>query len=622
MAGPDAAAEPPETFLGGGHLTALDDASLIRADIIWNAVTSLGIVLLLFLWAFHRLGPVLFAAVPLVAGVIMTFGFTAVSLGEMSSATGGVAALLIGLAIDFVIVSYGRYVEERRGGASVGRAIRRMSGSSGRAVTVGAVTSAATFYAFLVTDFTGLRHMGLIAGTGILICMVTVLVLLPAMLVWNEEHHRRRDRRPKMILHAFGTERLVRWSLAYPRATLAVGALITLGLGGAISTLEFQDSMREMRAPRNRGVQALDEVTEHFGASFEFMSLMISASDLDQVLTLADQASIGAARLVREGSLEGYESISSLIPPPARQRASLEWVARGGDAFDPQQARQALELALLEEGLNPAGFDRGLDLLEKALAVDATLSPDTLTLSDENRRLLERYLRRSDGEWQTVVRLYPPPFEWKREPPPAVERLASELGPGVTLTGVNVVSRHLRSKSKRQAVTAAALGFLLVAILLWLDFGRLSDAAISLAPLSVGVIWMLGLMALLGIQVNLLNIFVTTMIIGIGVDYGIHVLHRYREAARNDPAALGPGMLETGKAISLAALSTVVGFGSMALSRYPGLKSVGYVAILGALSTALVSITLLPAWFRLRMSSRGEDASAGRPRTPRGADHT
>ncbi len=115
---------------------------------------------------------------------------------------------------------------------------------------------------------------------------------------------------------------------------------------------------------------------------------------------------------------------------------------------------------------------------------------------------------------------------------------------------------------------------------------------------------MLGLMALSGIQVNLLNIFVTTMIIGIGVDYGIHALHRYREASAGGVERLEAGLLETGKAIALAALSTVVGFGSMALSRYPGLQSVGYVAILGAVSTALVSVTLLPAWFRLRMDRR------------------
>ena len=80
------------------------------------------------------------------------------------------------------------------------------------------------------------------------------------------------------------------------------------------------------------------------------------------------------------------------------------------------------------------------------------------------------------------------------------------------------------------------------------------------------------------------------MIVGIGVDYGIHLLHRWYESG-GDPTAVA----ETAKAIAVAAMTTMVGFGSLVLSHYPGLRSVGGAAILGALSTAILSITLLPA---------------------------
>lgn len=192
--------------------------------------------------------------------------------------------------------------------------------------------------------------------------------------------------------------------------------------------------------------------------------------------------------------------------------------------------------------------------------------------------------------------------------------LAQRLGPAVELTGVNVLSQHLRSKVRRQAVQAAAVGLLLVGILLWIDFRRLGDAALALAPLTIGVVWMLGSMELAGLQVNLFNIFVTTMIIGIGVDYGIHTLHRYREAAGSGD--LQSGLLETGRAIVLAALSTVAGFGSMSLSRYPGLQSVGWVATLGALATALVSITLLPAFLSWRDRAGRSPDTGGSETTP------
>ncbi len=144
----------------------------------------------------------------------------------------------------------------------------------------------------------------------------------------------------------------------------------------------------------------------------------------------------------------------------------------------------------------------------------------------------------------------------------------------------------------------------MVALLLWLDYRRVWDTVLTLVPLLVGLVWMLGGMVVLGANMNFMNIFVSTMIIGIGVDYGIHMVHRYRELGEKSEEELVGGFVETGKAIVLAALSTTVGFGSLSLSHYPGLQSMGKVAILGALSTALVAITLLPAYLLLRYRRR------------------
>src|SRR6185295_1173409 len=123
---------------------------------------------------------------------------------SLSSATSIVAAMLIGLGIDFVIVSYGRYVEERRKGSSLESALLTMNGSSGRAVLVGALTTTATFYAFAVTEFRGLRQMGLLTRTGILFCAFCTFPLLPALLAWSDDKHHRRQTQPNHYLHSFG----------------------------------------------------------------------------------------------------------------------------------------------------------------------------------------------------------------------------------------------------------------------------------------------------------------------------------------------------------------------------------------------------------------------------------
>jgi predicted RND superfamily exporter protein len=604
IAGPDPP-PVPEVDLGGRHMVAIGDESVIRNDFIINLLTSTLGVLALFLFAFRRFGPLLYAVVPLASGLILTFGFSYVVYGRLSAATSGVAALLIGLGIDFVIVSYGRFVEERQQGKSLEAALARMSGSCGRAVVIGAITSAATFYAFGVTDFTGLRQMGFLTGTGILFCMVAVLFLLPALLTWSDHRHSRRASSPRLFLHGFGSARVIRTCLHHPRPVLAAGLLVTLGLGYLALDVRFEDSVRSMRPEGSPAVEFREEVARRFGSGFESMMLLIRGETPEDVLALADAAAERARTLVEEGVLTGVDSVAAVIPPLESQREVLEWLrqARQGD-LDPVSVRAGFKLAAVDAGLRVGPFEPGLELFERAVSIAEPIRIEELEASPQSRRLLERYLRRSDDGWQTVVYLYPPPKIWRRQPPPQIIELADELGPSVTLTGGNVVSSVLRESILEDAVFGALVGFVLVGILLWIDYRRWLDTVMTMVPLVMGVIWMLGAMAALGLDMNFMNIFVTTMIIGIGVDYGVHAIHRYREIQKRGHGDLDHEVVETGKAIAMAAMSTMVGFGSLSLSHYPGLRSMGLVAILGAVSTCLVSLTMLPAYLALRHARR------------------
>ena len=600
------AGEPiPEVALGGRYVIALGDDSLIRRDVTVNILTSMLGVLALFLFAFRRLGLLLYAFVPLAAGLILTFGFAAVVLGTLSAATSGVAALLIGLGIDFVIVSYGRYVEERKAGQDLDGALAQMSGSSGRAVLVGAVTSAATFYAFGVTDFTGLLQMGLLTGTGILFCMVAVLLLLPAMLAWSEDHSRRRSREVRLYLHGMGSSRLIRFSLRHPLLVLTLGLALTVLASIFALRLEFQDSVQAMRPKGNPGVAVREEVAERFGLGFEQMLLLVEGDSMASVLDLASEAAAQADQLVADKVLTGYDTVTSLIPPIGVQQENLNWLAglRSGD-LNGDQVREVFADEVAVEGMRLDPFEPGLDLFHTAIDRNQILGLEDFQDSPQTARLLDRYLATDGEKWKAVVYLFPPPKIWRREAPPETLEMASRLGPRAELTGANVISSFLRERVLEDAVVAAILGFVVVGLLLWLDFRRLSATLLSLAPLLMGILWMLGGMVALGESMNFMNIFVTTMIIGIGVDYGIHMLHRYRELADESTEDLETGLVETGKAIVLAALSTTVGFGSLSFSHYPGLQSMGKVAILGAISTALVAITVLPAFLVLLRTRR------------------
>lgn len=103
---------------------------------------------------------------------------------------------------------------------------------------------------------------------------------------------------------------------------------------------------------------------------------------------------------------------------------------------------------------------------------------------------------------------------------------------------------------------------------------------------------MVGLMALLRLQFNFMNVFVGLMIVGVATDYAIYMLKRWHE----DPAMFADGAAaETAKSISMAAVTTVAGYGSFALSHYPGLRSIGYASTFGIALSALATMSLLPA---------------------------
>jgi predicted RND superfamily exporter protein len=591
----------PEVIYGGRYMITLDDSGLIRRDVILNAVSSLFGVLILFYIAYRRLSLLLLVFWPLACGLAITFGFSAVAVGVLSSATAGVAALLVGLGDDFVIVLYGRYVESRQRGLSLVDSLRSMGGATARGVVLGALTTTATFYAFLITDFTGLFQMGLIVGTGTAFCLVAVLCLVPAMIGWSEEHHRKRDREPRLHMFAFGIEKLAALAMRRPRATLLVAALITaIGLA-ALPRLQFDDNVEALRPPGNRGVLTQQEVNRHFGAGFESMSLVLEAPTLDEVLALSEEAAARARRLVASGQLGGADAVSSVLPPVEVQREALAWLERGrtDGTLDIGRIRSTFLAALEREGMRAEPFAGGLSLLERALHPTGPITRASLVEMPHGAALLDRYLRETPNGWKSLVKVYNLPNRPKREVPEAAVDLAAGLGPRAELTGINVLSRSLRYEIRRDAIVSALIGLAAVLVLLWIDFRELKSALLALVPLLVGIVWMVGLMVAFDFHLNFMNIFVITMIIGIGVDYGIHVIHRYLEEKAEGGDAIA-AVEETVRGVFLAALTTIVGFGSLATSHYPGLISMGLVSILGTLSTAMVAIVVVPAYLALR----------------------
>ncbi|MEM6796377.1 MAG: MMPL family transporter, partial [Acidobacteriota bacterium] len=559
--------EPPILRMAGGHVTTVHDARLILNDLTYGTPAAILAVVILFAVAFGRPVALAIAFVPLFVGLALTAAFAVVSLGRLNAVTATFAALLVGLGIDFVIVLYARYVEERRAGSSFEQAMAAMSEHTVQSVRLGAMTTAVTFFAFLISDFAGLWELGLLTGAGVIIVMIAVFAVLPAVLKITEKAGRAKPPR----LRGFGSEQLMLWCHRNPRPILALNLVLTAALTFFALRVEYDDDALNLRSSKNPGLIAQKALMEAFGLRFTPYMVRIDGSDEADALRRAREVLPELQALVDGERLARVESVAAWVPDGDHQARQIEKLKAFRVAERP--LRQQLEEALRGRGLRPEAFAEGAETLVDALSVKTLQGPSALADSTVGH-LLGRYMALDEGRASTIIYCYPPPGKWRREPPPDLVQATGQY-PFAVLTGPVIVSGELKAVVWRDAMLAGLLGAVLVTLFLARDLGGLKPAILSLVPLSLGIVWMLGGMALSGVPVNFLNIFVFTMILGIGVDYGIHLLHRWQESGDLQEAT---GLAS---AITVAALTTVCGFGSLVVSSFPGLRSMGAAAIFG-----------------------------------------
>src|SRR5436189_1213760 len=587
----------PHIVHTGGYQIAIGDADLIKGDIVINVLGTFFGVLALFLYAFRRPVAIAYGALPMALGLALTFGVAGLVYGQLSSASAGFAALLAGLGIDFITVLYGRYVDERNRGATMAHGLIVAIRTTLPGVFIAAVTTAATFYAFLATDFRGMSQLGFLTGTGILFFFACPALLLPALLVLSERRAESK-RAPKLYLHSFGSHHLIQAALHRPKVTIAIWAAFIALCGVFATQLRFSDNIQNLRAKGNEGVVNQTRVTEKFGQSFEFMMYVVKDKTLDDVLTRTHDAARALQPLVKDHTIASYQSIATFLPPREQQLAVMRRLEEGrADRFNFERINKTFHEALITNGFRPDVFDEYMQSFAQTLAPKEPITVDTFNNPDL-LAFTSRFIKKVDDGWMSVTYLYPTGGKWPREVPQKLRALV-ESRPGDVLTGINLVSGTLRRIVRADAYRSTILGLIAVIVVMIIAFRRLVSAALSFVPFLAGVVAMFGLMAVIGLEFNFMNIFVGLMIIGCGTDYAVYILQRYDE----NPAEFGPAARETGKAVVMAALTTIVGYGSFAFSHYPGLRSIGYASFFGIFFSGLAAITLLPAILILRRRS-------------------
>jgi predicted RND superfamily exporter protein len=399
------------------------------------------------------------------------------------------------------------------------------------------------------------------------------------------------DSLQKLHLQSFGLEYLIPFSARHRWFVMITIAIMTVASAFLALNLGFDDTVTVLRSGRSEALRVQAEVRDKFGASLSYMMAIAEGETLDEAVELTARIEQRLQPFIEDGTVASSDSILSYLPPTEQQEEVLAVLREDTTgAFDAARVRRTFVRGLEQNRFRPDAFSDFLNRLDTFLDPKRPMSIQDLE-QEGLQRLLDRYVSRDGDGYRMVTYMFLTEKRWKRDAPPGFVEALTGNDDGIVVTGTNIVARELRELFGREAPRAVLIGLVVVFALLLLDFRSLRLTSIAMAQLICGVIMMLGVMKLVGINLNYVNAFVATMILGVGIDYSIHLVHRLTLS----DGEMTAGLKETGKAVVIAALTNIAGFGTLWLGNYPALRSFGQVATIGSLTCLFTALTLVPA---------------------------
>ncbi len=628
--------------LTGEPASAVDEAVSTGGDMQFFGAVSLVGVSVLLMFGFRGFRFPLLLVASLGVGMAWTFGLTVLMIGHLNLLTQVTPIILIGLGMDFGIHQLARYQEQRRRGSTRPMALREAIVENGMSVIMSGITTAVAFFSISVDNFKGFVEMGVVAGVGVICCLVSMMTVLPAAVCLRRKFQEAGEAGlhpatvpvgadPTEPLHPPFIEKFFR----YPWWILAVGTLITAVLVMQVvkhwETISFDYRLANLSVPGTESVVYEARMIEESDFTSDTVSLI--CKDLQQAGEISRKAQ----------ALPSVKKVESLhtrfLGDGEAKRALLASIAPHlAGVFEAQPAPQPVDTKALAatvgklvkrlERYQELAFDGGQKALVKAIegALGAAEKfKDIVGGNDDGvaERLgkFQNYffgdLADKIGRFRTGLKADPPTLAtlpedvktsfigktgkvqvfvfmkcrlWDR---PGLTKFLTECRSlGVPVTGPPVEYYEMTKLMREGFDRAAIYAVVAVYLLLLLDFRRFKAATLTMVPDLLGTIWMVGLMGVFGVAFNPANLMVLPLIIGIGLANGVHVMHRFREACDADIAHV---VWHTGLAVMLGSLVTIVGFGCLGLAHNLGVASIGKALTLGVGARIFTSIVILPA---------------------------
>jgi len=605
-------------------------------------ILALVLVLFLFVITFRMLSVPVLAGVNLILAIIITLGLVAIYPGRLNIMTAMFGVILIGLGIDYAIHIISLYSERREIDPDTTIAMEEALVRSGGGIITGALTTAAAFFTLSISVTRGIKEMGIVLGMGIICAMVVTMIGLPAFLAAMERFSNKFRKKPFQPKHIEfkALENLGESINRRPFRYLLIGIVFTgFFFYQFKSRLKFDYDMLNIEPKGLPSVALQDTVLEAFDLSVDYA--IVSASTIEGSYEIAEKAK-------EMPSFSMVENIGDYCPPVEKQKKRLVYIKKIRELLAKNnkdipltsnnlknliKQLERLDMNIYE--LSQLAFLGGQDKVDKKcreiIGDPEAESPNNiiLNLADKIKgnpnkaikalnkfrefympvlrnktydmanteflnldnipdNIKSRYV--NDDENIFLVNIYSREYVWNVEDLRNFIRqlnLVSEK-----FTGVPPLFLKLIELIGRDGKRATVLTLFIVVLLLWLDFRSLKLAFLGVIPLVAGGLWMLGLLSSFGMMLTVVNVIGIPMIVGIGIDDGVHILHRYRiEGFDKTPRVL----LSTGKAVLLTSLTTMAGFGSLMISEYRGFIGLGALLVIGVGACFITTVLFIPS---------------------------
>ncbi|MEE9165371.1 MAG: MMPL family transporter [Nitrospinota bacterium] len=249
------------------------------------------------------------------------------------------------------------------------------------------------------------------------------------------------------------------------------------------------------------------------------------------------------------------------------------------------------EKTFVEESLNKYQTILFTDFNKKMKTFKESLNPEKIVINDIPENLKERFIGKTK---KFLLQVFPKMNIYEREP---MEKFISDIWSiDPNASGTAVTASESSRLMKEGYIKGGIYALIAILLFVWISFRDWRCAMLAILPLALGTLWTLGLMGLFNLPFNLANLVILPLIIGIGVDNGIHIVHRYRD---DKDSIVSPVYKSTGKAVILSSLTTMIGFGSLMVASHRGIHSIGVLLTIGVGCCMIASLTILPAILKI-----------------------